>query len=110
MQKLKDDCQVIKPTFMLSVPRLYNKIVDTVKHKFAAETGIKKMLIDSAVHSKMNNLEQNGNYQSSIYDSLVFSKVREGFGGKLRLMGSGSAPLKPETHSFMMAIMCCPLL
>lgn len=68
------------------------------------------MLVDSAVNTKMNALESNGNYKNSIYDSLVFSKVRESFGGRVRLMGSGSAPLKPETHSFMMAIMCCPLI
>lgn len=54
--KLKDDCQVIKPTILLSVPRLYNRIVEAVKAKFARETGIKKWLIDSGVNSKLENL------------------------------------------------------
>jgi long-subunit acyl-CoA synthetase (AMP-forming) len=47
---------VIKPTVLLSVPRLYNRIVEAVKAKFAAETGIKKWLIDSGVNSKLENL------------------------------------------------------
>ena len=68
------------------------------------------MLIDKGVNTKLNNLQQNGNYQSSFYDKVVFSKVKEGFGGRVRMMGSGSAPLSPETHEFMMAIMACPLI
>jgi len=32
--KLKDDCAVVKPTFFVSVPRLYNKIVENTKAKF----------------------------------------------------------------------------
>lgn len=110
MLKLKDDCQAIKPTFLLSVPRLYNRIVDSVKSKFEKESGIKKMLIDKGVNTKLNNLQHNGNYHSAFYDKVVFSKVREGFGGRVRMMGSGSAPLSPETHEFMMAIMACPLI
>ena len=92
------------------MPRLYNRIVEAVKEKFAHESGIKKMLIDSAVNTKLDSLDKSGNYQNSIYDNLVFSKVREGFGGKVRILASGSAPLKPETHAYMMAIMCCPLI
>ena len=41
VMKLKDDCQAIKPTILLSVPRLYNKIVESVKGKFEAEGGFK---------------------------------------------------------------------
>lgn len=53
-------------------------------------------------------MQKNGSYTSSFYDSLVFSKVRENFGGKIRIMISGSAPIKPEVFEFMKAIMCCP--
>lgn len=45
-----------------------------------------------------------------IYDRLVFSKVREGFGGNIRMLGTGSAPISAESHAYMKAIMCCPLL
>lgn len=53
--KLKDDCQVVKPTILLSVPRIYNRIVEGVKGKFAAETGFKKWLIDCGVENKLTN-------------------------------------------------------
>jgi long-chain acyl-CoA synthetase len=63
-----------------------------------------------SVDSKLTNAKENGNYSHLVYDSLVFSKVREGFGGNIRILGTGSAPLSAESHAFMKAIMCCPLL
>ncbi len=36
--------------------------------------------------------------------------MREGFGGQVRIMATGSAPISPEVHSYMKAIMCCPLI
>lgn len=108
--KLKDDCQIIKPTILLSVPRLYNRIVEKLKARFESQSGIKKWLVNKGLNSKMSDLQESGNYKSSFYDSVVFSAVREGFGGKVRIMASGSAPLSPETHEFMMAVMSCPLI
>lgn len=58
----------------------------------------------------MTNAKDNGDYSHTVYDSLVFSKFRDGFGGKIRVLGTGSAPLSAETHAFMKVIFCCPLL
>lgn len=49
MTKLKDDCSIVKPTILVSVPRIFNRIVEGTKAKFAAETGIKKCLIDCGI-------------------------------------------------------------
>ena len=43
----------------------------------------------------MGQLQENGDYKNGFYDSVVFKKVREGFGGRVRIMASGSAPLSP---------------
>jgi long-chain acyl-CoA synthetase len=51
-----------------------------------------------------------GSYKSSIYDPIIFQKVRDSFGGRVRILGSGSAPISAETHMFMKSIMCCPLI
>jgi len=107
---MKEDCQISKVSVFLSVPRVYNRIVQAVKDKFAAEEGFKKWLIDTSVNSKLANAKENGDYSHIIYDSLVFSKVREGFGGNIRMLGTGSAPLSAESHAYMKTIMCCPLL
>ena len=41
---------------------------------------------------------------------MVFSKVREKFGGAIRLLITGSAPINPDVQAFMDVVMCCPLL
>lgn len=45
---------VIKPTVLLSVPRIYNRFYDAIKTKFDKESGLKKCLIDMAVDSKLS--------------------------------------------------------
>ena len=58
----------------------------------------------------MSNVKRDGSYSHMLYDKIVFNKTRELFGGNCRWMGSGSAPLSPEVHSFMKAIGCAPLM
>lgn len=110
MLKLKDDCAIIKPTILMSVPRLYNRIVEGTKAKFESETGLKKCLIDCGINSKLQSAKEEGTYTHSFYDSIIFNKVRENFGGKIRILGSGSAPLSSDANMFMKAIMCAPLI
>lgn len=55
MLKLKEDCQTLQVTMFISVPRIYSRIVEGVKNKFANETGIKKCLIDCGVSTKLKN-------------------------------------------------------
>lgn len=43
-------------------------------------------------------MHKDGSYESGFYDGVVFSKVREGFGGNIRLMITGSAPIKADTY------------
>lgn len=52
-------------------------------------------MIDRAVDSKMSSTKDDGSYTHAIYDKLIFSKVRETFGGNIRLIASGSAPINP---------------
>ena len=89
---------------------MYTRIVDTVKGKFDEVTGIKKCLINMAMESKFSSMRKDGNCNGGIYDTLIFNKVKEGFGGRVKIMVSGGAPIKTETAEFMKAIMCCPLI
>ena len=91
---MKGDAAFVRPTIFVAVPRIFNRIVDAVKAKFEQKTGIAKCLIDGGVDSKLSSLRSNGNYTSGFYDKLVFSQVQEGFGGRIRFMITGSAPIK----------------
>jgi long-chain acyl-CoA synthetase len=62
------------------------------------------------MESKKETMEKNGDYKGGFYDKVVFSKTQAAFGGKVRLMVTGSAPIKRDVQNFMKTIMACPLI
>jgi long-chain acyl-CoA synthetase len=102
-----------KPTVFPSVPRVYEKIHTAVVTAFDAETGAKRRLIDWAltVGREVSRLRRAGDpvplrlrAQHRLADRLVYAKVKERLGGRLRLAISGGAPLSPEIAEFFHAI------
>lgn len=110
VKNLKNDIELVKPTFFMSVPRLYNRFHDAVKEKFKKTTGWSKTILDKALSVKLNNVNSDGGYTHRLYDRIVFNKTRDLFGGRCRFMASGSAPLTPEVHAFIKVIACAPLM
>jgi long-chain acyl-CoA synthetase len=108
--KLTEDCQMLKPVFFPSVPRLYNRIYGKLTSTFADATGCKKWLIDKAVNSKLHYLKQNGAVTHGCYDKLVFGKTAAVLGGQVRLMVTGSAPIDKTVLEFLKIAFCCPVL
>ena len=103
----------VRPTVFPSVPRVYEKIHAAVVAKFDAETGVKRRLIDWAlgVGRRVSALRRAGEpvprglaLQHTLADRLVYSKVKERLGGRLRLAISGGAPLSTEIAEFFHAI------
>lgn len=109
INKLKDDIALVRPTIFVSVPRLYSKFYDAIHKKFESVTGYAKSALDHGLKVKMNNATTNGGYTHKVYDPIFFNKTKAALGGRARYMVSGSAPLLPEVHAFMKAIICCPL-
>ncbi len=103
----------VKPTVFPSVPRVYEKVHSGVVAKFDAETGVKRKLIDWAlgVGRRVSVLRRAGKpvprslaLQHQLADKLVYKKVKERLGGRLRLAISGGAPLSAEIAEFFHAI------
>jgi len=109
MLKLKDDCKLVRPTLFVGVPRIFNRIVEKVKDQFGEATGIKKCIVDSAVNSKTQAIEKDGDLTAGLYDAVVFNKVKGAFGGRIKKMISGSAPLSKDSFVFMQMIMSAPM-
>lgn len=99
----------VKPTLLFSVPRIFNRIYDGVHKKIEAEGGLKKSLFRAALENsdKLRDETDHGEagfmtkMKDSFYDSIVFSKIRERFGGRLRYAFSGGAALSPEVARFI---------
>ena len=89
----------VKPTIIVAVPRVYEKVYNQVQHKMH---GVKGALFKWALSVGAANREAilRGETPASLSwklaNALVFSKVREGMGGRARIFVSGGAPLGRE--------------
>ncbi|HPI93896.1 MAG TPA: long-chain fatty acid--CoA ligase [Deltaproteobacteria bacterium] len=109
---LAADMLAVRPTFLVSVPRVFNKIYDGLFAKMNEEKGLTKKLFFMAVRSakRKRELAEQGrsdlltNIKATIGDRLVFSKIRERFGGRLRGSMSGSAAMNPDIARFFFDI------
>ena len=101
IDKLVDNLNEAKPHVITAVPRLLEKVYDRIYAKGAELTGIKKKLFFWAIDLglKYEPYGANGFWyelQLRIARKLIFSKWKEGLGGNLNLMVSGSAALQPR--------------
>jgi len=110
---IADALPAVRPTVFPSVPRLFEKIHTGVTTKFAEETGLKRALIEWAlrVGRRASELRQAGRelprgltLRHRVADRLVYSKVKERLGGRLRIGVSGGAPLAREIIEFFHAL------
>jgi long-chain acyl-CoA synthetase len=101
----------VRPTIMTAVPRLFEKVYHRIIKKGMSAGGIKSKIFASslAVGQKVAELEDKKQpvpislrVRYAVADRLVFTKWREGIGGRLRYFVSGGAPLSPTlSYSFL---------
>ncbi|MFC4476064.1 AMP-dependent synthetase/ligase [Flavobacterium chungangensis] len=101
IDKISDNLKEVRPTVITAVPRLLEKVYDKIYAKGAELTGIKKKLFFWAIDLGLRYEPYGANgawyeFQLKIARKLIFSKWKEGLGGNLDLMVSGSAALQPR--------------
>ncbi|WP_203579217.1 AMP-dependent synthetase/ligase [Microbacterium hibisci] len=96
-----------KPTFLLAVPRVFEKVYNSAEQK--AEAGGKGKIFRAAAHTAVEHskLQQEGKkvplltkIKFGLFDKLVYSKLRTAMGGRVVYAVSGSAPLGPRLGHF----------
>ncbi|MDR6198700.1 long-chain acyl-CoA synthetase [Microbacterium sp. SORGH_AS428] len=96
-----------KPTFLLAVPRVFEKVYNSAEQK--AEAGGKGKIFRSAAQVAIDHSAylQDGRriplgmkIKFALFDKLVYSKLRDAMGGQVRYAVSGSAPLGPRLGHF----------
>ena len=106
METLADDFVKVKPTFLIAVPRVFNKIYAGIHQKMEDEGGFKLKLFNSSVKAARKYRLNDGKVGLStkfmywIGSKLVFSKIKERFGGNLMGSITGSAQMNEEVTSF----------
>lgn len=103
----------VQPTVMTSVPRLFERIYNRVLSNIEKQSFLKKHLFSWALDKGMKKVEYEQrkesvprwlSFQYQVADRLVFSKIKERTGGRLRFFVSGGAPLNVEVGKFFFAI------
>jgi long-chain acyl-CoA synthetase len=99
IEKVSDNIKEVKPTVFTVVPRLLEKVYDKIYAKGSELKGLKKILFFWAVKLGLRYEPYLANgwwyeFQLKIARKLIFSKWREGLGGNLTVMVSGSAALQ----------------
>jgi len=103
----------LHPTVMAAVPRVFEKIYVRVMEQGSTNTGAKKKIFDWSMRltgktamwrAGETNISALLKLEWAIADRLVYSKIRAGTGGKLRVVLSGGAPLAKELTEFFWAI------
>ena len=107
-----NDILQVRPTFMVAVPRVFNRIYDGLWTKMNKEGGLAKTLFVMGVEAarKKRELAAKGksdlmtNLKFQLSDKIVFKKIRERLGGRLMGSMSGSAAMNPEIAQFFFDI------
>lgn len=109
IEKLGENMQEVHPTFLVSVPRVFEKIRTRVLDKVAHDPALRQRIFHWALETgkEMLDARQNGQaihlplaLKHTLADRLVFSKIRERTGGNLRFAISGGAPLAKDLGEF----------
>ncbi|MDX2193742.1 MAG: long-chain fatty acid--CoA ligase [Gemmatimonadales bacterium] len=112
IETVAPDMLEVKPTVMLSVPRLYEKIHARVLEGARNSGAVKRALFAWALRTGLawsehvltgKRVPAALDLQQRVADRLVFAKIRERTGGRVRTFVSGGAPLNPEVARFFFA-------
>jgi long-chain acyl-CoA synthetase len=115
--ELAEDIQIIKPTIMITVPRIFERVHAKIIAKLDQESMIKRFLFDSSVKLGWKHflIEQGranwfvGQVFYPLLDYLVGAKIRQRLGGRLRLGIVGGAAM-PEAIARVFLALGVPLL
>ncbi|XP_014474921.1 PREDICTED: long-chain-fatty-acid--CoA ligase 5 isoform X2 [Dinoponera quadriceps] len=106
IKRLAEDMKALRPTVMPAVPRLLNRIYDKVQAELQSSF-LKRMIFNMGVRAKETEIKKSIVRKNSIWDKIVFKKIQESMGGRLRLMLVGSAPLAGSVLTFTRCAMGC---
>jgi long-chain acyl-CoA synthetase len=113
METIGRDIGLVRPSMVTGVPRVYEKMQARILEKGAAAPGAKGKLFRWAIGVGMKKARaqlRGGRVgpitaaQAAIAERLVYTKIRDGVGGRLRIAVSGSAPLPVNVLEFFTGI------
>ena len=107
---LMEDISILGPTLLFTVPRVLQTIRMKVFDGFNALGGIKKKLAYKAYHAKLENYKKYGVITHTLYDPLIFKKIRAMFGNRIRAVLCASAPMPKDLADDFKVFLSVPVI
>lgn len=110
LDKVVDNLAIARPTIMIAVPRIFEKVYAKVLDNISSESELKQKVFAWALEASNNYFNQIDKDQSpspieilqkNLAYKIVFNKIYQRFGGKIRFLISGGAPLAPDIIKFL---------
>ncbi|XP_021889993.1 long chain acyl-CoA synthetase 8 isoform X1 [Carica papaya] len=109
----KGDASALKPTLMTAVPAILDRVRDGVLKKVEEKGGLAKHLFSIAFKRRLDAVEGSWfgawGLERTLWDKLVFKKIRAILGGHIRFMLCGGAPLSGDSQRFINICMGAPI-
>ncbi|CAN6444436.1 unnamed protein product [Victoria cruziana] len=109
---LVEDIGELKPTIFCGVPRVLDRIYSGLMTKISSGGLLRRTIFNIAHSYKYNSMRKGFKHEEAapLFDAIVFSKVRHGLGGRVRLILSGAAPLSTHVEAFLRVVSCAHVL
>ncbi|WP_454598104.1 AMP-dependent synthetase/ligase [Qipengyuania sp. SM2507] len=104
LDKLAANIEETRPTVMVVVPRLFEVLRTRIMKQVTKQGGLAARLMDSALALGERRVTRKRKFgdgaRDLVLEKLLRPKIRQRFGGRLKAMVSGGAPLNPEVGTF----------
>ena len=109
LPRLLENLAEVKPTVLVAVPRIFNRIYEAVNREISARPGFVQRLIHGGLRGAIKrtrgeSLRTLERFELAFDDKVVFPKIRDRFGGRLKWVFSGSATLSKNVAEFIDAL------
>ena len=117
VQQLGEDLQTIRPTMLISVPRIYERVYAAIKAKLDEGSPLKKKLFELAIdigYARFEYAQGRAGWRPSfllwpLLNALVAKKILARLGGRIRAALSGGAALPPQVSRVFIGLGLCVL-
>ncbi|CAA6665862.1 unnamed protein product [Spirodela intermedia] len=105
---LVEDVKELKPTIFIAVPRVLERIYAGLQDNISSGGLLKHTIFNIGYKYKQHHMRKGSKHSDAarIFDKIVFSKVKEGLGGNVRIILSGAAPLPNHVEDFLRVVSC----
>eukprot|EP00244_Chara_vulgaris_P012461 TRINITY_DN6564_c0_g1_i2.p1 TRINITY_DN6564_c0_g1~~TRINITY_DN6564_c0_g1_i2.p1 ORF type:complete len:507 (-),score=133.41 TRINITY_DN6564_c0_g1_i2:482-2002(-) len=112
VKMLVHDIGELKPTVFPGVPRIFDRIYQGVTAKVKESGPLKQAMFNWAYKWKLSRLELGipSARATPIWNMLVFGKIKQRLGGRVRIIVTGAAPIARHVEDFMHVAMCAPVV